>query len=201
MTTAYESWVTALRRWQHDPTTDLTQLPELTVSSLPPSAFERLFAHLNRSLVAMSQHAWQQFTRSFQNARDNHERTAAIVALRGMLGRQLQLAQNPRLPEEIRNAIRQAAERDLTAAQADLESAAVRSTDGGGSNRDGAEAVLRLLRTNSLTAILAPGFDIESLYRRVAVDTAPRVAVAEHPQIPNPVAPVRAARRRVLADD
>ncbi len=156
--TAYEVWVLGLRKWQKNPSADLSQLPRLTADSLPPSAYSRLLTHLHTAIEAMMQDFSEKFSRGIEHARSEHEMAQVMVGLRALLYRRVELARHPSLPEEISRPLVEAARREIAALQVDLERVLTSSTDRSSSNRSRVERMLKLARDNSFTAVLDPGF-------------------------------------------
>lgn len=197
----YERWVVGLRTWRDNPATDLSALPPLDSASFTPATYARLLAHLQQALQAMTD-AW---SRRLQTAidragSDSHELGRALVQLRAELARRIQLARHPGWPSEIATELERGAANDIRDLQAQLERL-VRSapTARGGSDRDTVEAQLRVLRENSFTAILDPGFDLDRLFRVVGADSSedsmnPSPVVEGSPSSPDP-APARTPRR------
>lgn len=198
----YEKWVLALRTWQKDPTYDLGDLPALTVDSLPPSAYERLMSHFGRAQAALMELWSTRFLRDWAAARSAHDQMRVLVDLRALLGRRLQLARHPGLPQEFRDALEEAVASDIRRMQDDLEKQATRAVAGAHSQRNEQERMLHLLRTNSLTAILEPGFPLGSLLTpgtHPAPSTTPPA-----PTSPAPLPPAAGAgqiRRRSIVLD
>lgn len=179
---AYEAWVVAVRAWRDDPRHDMSNLPQLTVDSLPPSAYERLFAHLS----AAHQHVMDQwseaFAREWGSARDDHARVRALMGTRMLLARRLQLAGHPGLPAAVREGLVDGVARDVNALQSQLEEAVSRQS-GHRIDRIARERTLRLLRTNALTVILEPGFPLQALIDgRVDEPQSPHLAPLPEPE-------------------
>lgn len=202
----YEAWVSGLRRWRRDPSASLADLPALTADSLPPEAYARLFTHLNSAVEGMMADFSERFTRGLGEARSEHDMARVIVGLRGHLARRIQLARHPKLPPQIQKPLFNSASRDISALQADLERIVGSSATRAGSDRTHTERMLKLVRDNSFTAILAPGFPIDSLFTTSGAGTAghptsARVGGGAAPRpapVPTHSGPIR---RRVLLGD
>lgn len=159
----YEQWVMALRQWQRDPATDLRALPALGVDSLPPDAYQRLFAHMRTAIDAMMLEFSQLLVRDIGAARSEHDYARAMVGLRVRLARRVQLAQHPGLPAEVRAELTKGVAADVTALQAQVEELVTTSADRYGSDRTHTEHMLRIVRQNRFTVVLEPGFPIDAL--------------------------------------
>lgn len=159
---AYEAWVTAVRSWREDPRHDLTALPVLAVESLPPAAYDRLFAHIRDAQQHVMDRWSETFARDWGNATDDHSRIRVLIATRVLLARRLQLAGHPGLPQVVRDEFRAGVARDIQALQKNLEDAAA-ARSGHRIDHSGTEHTLDLLRANRLTAILEPGFPLQAL--------------------------------------
>jgi hypothetical protein len=196
----YEIWVRALRAWGNDPRTDLRALPTLQADSLPPSAYERLLNHILAAQAAVMQ-TWQQhLERDMKRADSEHDYALALVELRALLGRRLQLAQHPGLPAEIQKPLRDGVERDVRRIQKELEDSVTRPPRGGPVNRTARERLLFLVRQNSFTAILEPGFVLASLFQSPETPDLKASATAERAAAPLP-ASSSTRRRRVMLDN
>lgn len=198
----YEDWVLALRAWAKDPRTDLSVLPRLTADSLPPAAYERLIAHITSAQQEVMS-TWQsRLERNLNAARSESDYARALVELRTLLARRLQLARHPGFPDQIRKPLSEAIERDVRRIQEDLERAVTSSRRGGlGPAR---ERLLRLVRANSFVAILAPNFPLESVLRDAPTSPPDDPSTLQ----PTPAMPrtieggwARHNRRRVIGND
>ena len=74
----------------------------------------------------------------------------------------------PHLPDEIRKPLSEGIERDIRRLQDDLEKAVMQPGRSSGTQLAGRERMLRLVRANSFTAILKPGFPLELLFAPAA---------------------------------
>lgn len=176
----YESWVRALRAWATDPAHTVLELPVLTESSLPPSAFHRLLGHLNEALSTAMTRWSSEFTVQWARATTEHDRERALVQMRTKLARRLQLADHPSLPAVIRDLLSESAATDIRNLQQEIEDNLLKSTANASSDRSVRERLLKTARANSLTAILEPNFPLDALFhpepaappadRRVALD-------------------------------
>lgn len=198
----YEAWVLGLQAWAKDPSHDLGGLPQLCVDSLPPAAYERLVAHIMAAQQKVMS-AWQgRFERNIQAARSEHEYARTLVELRSLLGRRLQLARHHGLPAEIQQPLVDGVERDIRRIQQDLENAVTQPGRGSGIQMATRERMLTLVRVNSFTAILKPGFPLESLF--VAMTSPTQDPVSRQPFLSSTdlsAGPTRVNRRRVVLDD
>lgn len=195
----YEKWVLALRTWQKDPTYDLGDLPALSVDSLPPSAYERLMSHFGRAQAALMELWSTRFLRDWAAARSTHDQMRVLVDLRALLGRRLQLARHPGLPQEFRDVLEQAVESDIRRMQDDLEKEVTRAVAGAHSQRNEQERMLHLLRTNSFTAILEQGFPLDSLFTPGAHPASSTTPTSPAP-LPPAVGGGQVRRRSVVLD-
>lgn len=200
---AYGSWVLALRRWREDPRHDMSGLPTLLVDSLPPSAYGRLLDHITAAQQAVMKKWSETFLREWSGAGDDHARARALLGGRVLLARRMKLAGHPGLPELIRTELTKGVARDVEQLQKELEDVIVRAHRGSTLNQPQLERALEVLRSNSLTAILKPGFPLEAVLEGrldVAADQSPP-AVAEPAQAePLPLAPSHRLRRTILID-
>lgn len=197
----YESWVLALRKWATDPRHDMSGLPTLQADSLPPSAYERLMGHIASAQQELMSTWRARLESGFAAAKTEQDYGRTLVELRGLLGRRLQLARHAGFPAQIQQALSESVERDVRRLQRELEDAVTQP--GRSTIRTSAERLLRVVRSNSLTAILDPGFPLDTLFERPAPP----------PDVRGPLpAPAGAAagqtgsssrmiRRRVVLDD
>ena len=152
--TSYETWVLTLRAWSADPQTPLDHLPMLNEKSYTPETYGRLIAQLMKAMQAVADRSVASIDRAVRDSHTTHDLARAMVDLRRSLARRGQLASHPSLPEPIRTALTDGFARDLQRWQSDLEdgllSALRTSTD-----RTHAEALLRVVRDNSLLAALS----------------------------------------------
>ncbi|MFC0313986.1 hypothetical protein ACFQNE_05750 [Gordonia phosphorivorans] len=209
----YEQWVIALRQWQHDPATDLRSLPALRADSLPPDAYQRLFAHMRTAVDTMMLEFSQLLVRDIGAARSEHDYARAMVGLRVRLARRVQLAEHPGLPAEVRAELAKGVEADVNALQAQVEELVTASADRYGSDRTHTEHMLRIVRQNRFTVVLEPGFPLEALLAgqtgfgstagfaaRGSAHAPPGPAGAAVPQ-PVPTSGAGFVRRRVFLGD
>ena len=193
----------AVRLWRDDPRHDLTTLPPLSVDSLPPTAYERLFDHIRAAQQRVMDRWSETFARDWGNARDDHGRVRALMATRVLMARRLQLAGHPGLPEVIRTEFTAGVARDVRTLQKELEDTVIKQT---GHRIDGVqiERTLRLLRANRLTAILEPGFPLQALIEgRIdapAAPPAPPVTAPPSALDPPPDATRRKYRAIIIGD-
>lgn len=177
----YELWVRALRAWAMDPAHPMLDLPVLTESSLPPSAYQRLLGHLNAALSTVMTRWSSEFTVQWGRATTEHDRERAMVQMRTKLARRLQLTAHPSLPSVIRDLLRESAATDIRNLQQEIEDNLLKSTQNASSDRNVRERLLKTARVNSLTAILEPNFPLDALLRPepAAPPTERRVALDE----------------------
>lgn len=161
----YELWVRALRSWATDPAHTVLDLPVLTESSLPPSAYQRLLGHLNAALSTAMTRWSSEFTVQWGRATTEHDRERAMVQMRTKLARRLQLAAHPSLPAVIRDLLSESAATDIRNLQQEIEDNLLKSTENASSDRSVRERLLKTARANSLTAILEPNFPLDALFR------------------------------------
>lgn len=204
VSSAYEAWVNAIYAWRENPRHDLSQLPTLVVESLPPSAFDRLFAHIAKAQQYVMDQWSDTFVRDWASARDEHAAMRVLMASRVVMARRLQLAGHPGLPEVVRREFTEGVARDVRKLQKDLEDLAVRQS-GYRIDRAGIERSLNLLRANRLTAILEPGFPLQALIEG-RLDTTPlpvpTVATAsESRPTPDQELPPRRKYRAIIIDN
>jgi hypothetical protein len=197
---AYEAWVSGLRAWGKDPNTDLGELPKLCADSFPPPTYERLVAHIMTAQQEVMSTWQQRLARNIQSARSEHDYARTLVELRSLLGRRLQLAKHPGLPDEVRRPLAEGVERDIRRLQEDLEKAVQRPDRAGGIQLVTRERMLRLVRANSFTALLKPGFPLESLFATPAVASDDLRVQPSVPPGGNSDGPKRITRRRVVLD-
>jgi len=178
----YEDWVRALRSWRRDATADLESLPALEASSFPPATYRRFLKHLNDAINEFMKRWQTQLSAALSAAVDDHARARALVEARVGLAHRLRLARHPSFPQEIRDQLEKQAIDDVTSIQAQLEEDA-RSvvSASSSSSRPAREATLRLIRDNALTAVLDPGYALDSSVEGV---DAGCVASAEEPVVP-----------------
>ncbi|OBJ70991.1 hypothetical protein [Mycobacterium sp. 1274756.6] len=189
----------ALRKWAKDPRHDLTNLPSLQADSLPPAAYERLIGHLMSAQQDVMSTWQQRLQRDFAAARDEHGYARTLVELRRLLARRIKLAQHPGLPEQLREPLYDGVASDIRRLQTELEEAI--TTPARNAISAGRERLLRVVRDNSLTAILGPGFPLESLFAAATARSAPPAAAAPPPTAAPPTTARRNNRRRVLLTD
>ncbi|MBM9837365.1 hypothetical protein JO861_12450 [Rhodococcus hoagii] len=201
----YEAWVLALRTWQDRPDRDLSTLPALSADSLPPAAYARLIAHVQAAQSALTEAGVARFQRAWEAARSEHERMRALVELRRLLGRRLQLARLGVLPAEIREGLESGVRRDIGEMQRTLEDAANAPNRSAGSNRTEQERTRYLLRTNGLLALLDADFPLNSLFDSATEPpAAPRQqsdepTTSSGPGMPPPTG--TSIRRVIVVDD
>lgn len=181
----------------------MTDLPVLTESSLPPSAYQRLLGHLNAALSTASTRWAQELSDQWGRATTEHDRERAMVQMRTKLARRLELAAHPSLPVVIRDLLRESASTDIRNLQQEIEDNVLRSTENASSDRNARERLLKTARASSLTAILEPNFPLGALLRpeSAAPPSERRVALGSDMinvgSTRNPQAP---RRRIVIAD-
>lgn len=174
--TLYETWVRTLRTWSRNPLTDLSKLPVLSPESFPPAVYQRFLAHLNDAVNEFMKNWQQSFVSAMGEATDNHHRTVALIGARKGLARRLLLARHPAFPSEIREQLLLQAEQDVRSLQSQLESNLARGQfSKSSSTRPQQEAMLSLIRNNSLTAVLDAGFQLDD----TVTDSEIRRAAAE----------------------
>lgn len=168
--TSYETWVLTLRAWSADPQTPLDHLPVLNERSYTPETYGRLIAQLTKAMQAVADRSVASIDRAVRDSHTTHDLARAMVDLRRSLARRGQLAGHPSLPEPIRTALTEGFARDLQRWQSDLEdgllSALRTSTD-----RTRAEALLRVVRDNSLLAALSYAGPTNAAPARAALPT------------------------------
>lgn len=200
--TAYETWVKAVRTWRQDPRHDLTTLPPLAVDSLPPAAYDRLFAHIRDAQQHVMDRWSATFARQWADAKDDHGRIRLLIDTRVLLARRLQLAGHPGLPDMVRKEFTAGVARDIQTLQKNLEdTAAARS--GHRIDRCGTEHTLSLLRANRLTAILDPGFPLQALLEgRLEVSESPPASpvTTPHDAAPPPPRPLQRKHRAIIIE-
>ena len=190
----YELWVTALRQWRVDPATDLSGLPSLAVDTFTPATYGRLLDHLQQALNQMMEGWAERLQRSVATTTDPHELARALVSMRPHLARRLQLARHPGLPAEIADTLWSGAVADIHSIQDQLEATVSTRAAGAASDRPNAERMLDVLRRNSFTALLDPGFPLGALLDDDSPDLAPA-------PLPTPVdAEPLPGRRRIMTD-
>ena len=155
-TSAYEAWVLELQAWAKDPSHDLSGLPQLHADSLPPSAYERLIGHIMAAQQEVMSTWQRRLERNIQSARSEHEYARALVELRALLGRRLQLASHPALPREIQDPLQEGVERDIRRIQQDLENAVTQPGRGGGIHMAARDRMLRLVRATASPPCYSP---------------------------------------------
>lgn len=199
-TSVYEVWVSGLRLWQEDPTTDLGHLPPLAVDTFTPATYERLLGHLHAALDRMMELWNLGLTKSLQAAANDHERERALVQSRLVLARRVQLVRHPGFPPEISTALLDATRADIRTLQADLERVLLQSTARGSSDREAQGGALRIVRRAPLTVLIEPGFDLDAfLAGTTPVAPPPSAApVAAQPDLPPLLS--AAPRRRIVVD-
>ncbi|MBX3100670.1 MAG: hypothetical protein KF761_13960 [Salinibacterium sp.] len=189
----YEVWVMALRRWRDDPTTDMSGLPVLASDTFSPTAYSRLFDHMQAAMSTMMS-AWNtRLNKVWTSSPTLHDLSRELIQLRTLLVRRLLLTRHPSLPPEMSGPLYEGACNDIRRIQLDLEKSATTSGARATTDRDASERILDLLRKNSFAAITAPGFPLEEL---IAAQAAPAGTAMPHQPVPDST-PVR---RRVVID-
>jgi len=186
----YEQWVMTLRAWGRDPeNTSLTGLPALTDETFTPDTYARLVDHVLRAMREV--HArWQAgLERAFATAATPAALARELVALRVPLGRRLQLAQHPGLPQAIRTALLEGLTKDIERYQADAEDAIRRQQSAASIDTSFRDQMLQVVRENSFVAVL--GYDVRG--DRPEVGALPANAAPSS----RPVA-ARSSHRRVV---
>lgn len=190
--TAYETWVVTLRAWSADPRTPLDHLPVLDAQSYTPDTYQRLIAQLTKAMQVVSDRWVASLEQAVQDNRTTHDLARAMVDLRRTLARRGQLAGHPSLPEPVRAALTEGFRRDVTQFQSSLEEdllSALRTS----MDRRHTEAMLRVVRDNSLIAVLN--------YSTGANSAAPSAAALPSRDPAAPVAPrtnAGSSRRRII---
>jgi hypothetical protein len=153
-TGAYETWVTAIRRWSVDQTVPLDGLPALSETDYDRASFERFTVHLV-SAIEVFMAGWNlQLTQAFSRADTEHDLAVELVRLRNLLRPRLELSEHPGLPEGIRAALAKGLAADLTGMQAQLEEGVRHSSSRGSVDTRRTDALLRVVRENSLLSLL-----------------------------------------------
>jgi hypothetical protein len=196
-TSAYELWARALRAWSLDPTTDLSSLPVLDETSLPPATFQRLTVHLSIALQRFTDRWADTLTTRLRQTPTPFARAQVMIDAKRMLARRLLLAQHPGLPASLRQALWDGACSDVTAMQRQLEETVAHGSTIDTSGRDAA-----FFREHSLTTLLAPGFPLADFiagrYKEPEADTAPAAAVPDQTTAPERPPGLRGNTPRVL---
>ena len=178
---AYKSWVTALRAWSRDPSVSLDSLPPLSRDSFSPTTYARLLDHMGTAVGTMMRGWKDSFIRDWKaalGAGDLHSAEAARVEARRRLLPRRGLARHPGLPEEIRTALMDALRKDVDSIQQQLEEgvqAVSQSTTP--TVRQQQEQLVRLVRTSSMLRIFDDGY----------IDGSAIVQLADRAGIPGPV--------------
>lgn len=191
---AYELWVTALRQWRVDQTIDLSRLPSLAVDTFTPATYGRLLGHLQQALNQMMEGWAARLQAAVSTTSDPHELARGLVSMRPQLARRLQLARHPGLPSEIADTLWSGAVADIQSIQAQLEATVSAREAGAASDRPNAEKLLDVLRRNSFTALLDPGFPLGAL-----LDDDSPAFVPVTPPVPIDADPLP-GRRRIMTD-
>lgn len=152
--TSYETWVLTLRAWSADPQTPLDHLPALNENSYTPDTYQRLIAQLAKAMQAVADRSVASIDRAVRDSQTTHDLARAMVDLRRSLARRGQLARHSSLPEPVRNALIDGFERDLRRWQSTLEDGLLAQLRTSIDRRD-TEAMLRVVRDNSLLAVLS----------------------------------------------
>lgn len=203
-TNTYEAWVVGLRRWAIDPAVDLGDLPPLAVDSFTPETYRRFLSHLHTAIAGLME-AWRaQLTRDLGASHDEHDLARALVGLRLLLARRLELAHHPSFPPEISTALWDASVRDVQEIQRQLEVEIVRPRDGAARASSTQERQLQLVRKHSFGVLIQPNFPLQDFIRnRGVLADAESLQGAQHRRVA-PGQPAeftaQAPRRRVLLD-
>lgn len=203
-TSTYEAWVVGLRRWAVDPSVDLRALPPLAVDSFTPETYQRFLSHLHTAIAGLME-TWQaQLTRDIGAAHDEHDLARALVSLRLLLARRLELARHPSFPPEMSSALWDASVRDVHEIQRQLEEEIVRPRGGAARASSAQERQLHLIKKHSFAVLVQPGFPLEEFIQRrgMLADAEPSPGTPPRRVAPEQAAEftARAPRRRVLLD-
>ena len=142
---AWASWLDAFGRGEDLPDTHLTPIDE----RMGPHMMERMLRLLAAAFEARAKRWGDLLTRHLasETVRRPSELSAALVAARGRLRPLRRLADDRRLPEQVRAELAKSLVQMLSTAQDSLEQSARRQAGG-------SEQLLALVRTNSL--LVAP---------------------------------------------
>lgn len=184
--TTYELWVRTIRAWSNDESVSLTELPQLTEDSMPAAAYSRLIDHIAEAIGTVTARWDRALSRALDSITDPNALAMDLVSLRRRLARRLELARHPGLPEVVRTAFSEAADRDIRSYQRQLEESVNELGRSGRVPTTVVDALYRCVRENSFVAVLG--------YTR---DTAGGRFTPDHrPADPRPDSQPSAASRR-----
>lgn len=160
--TAYELWVRTIRAWSGDESVSLVGLPQLSEDSMPAGAYSRLIDHVAEAIETVTARWDRSLARTLESIGEPSALAMELVSLRRRLARRLELARHPSLPEVVRTAFSEAADRDIRSYQRDLEDAVSKLGRSGHVPTTVVDALYRCIRENSFVAVLnytgaAPG--------------------------------------------
>lgn len=153
--TTYELWVRTIRAWSGDESVSLTGLPPLTEDSMPAAAYSRLIDHIVAALEKVTARWDQSLARALDSIGDPSVLAVNLVSLRRQLARRLELARHAGLPEVIRTAFSEAADRDIRSYQRQLEEAVSKLGRSGRVPTTVVDTLYRCVRENSFVAVLS----------------------------------------------
>lgn len=153
--TAYELWVRTIRVWSGDDSVSLVGLPQLTEDSMPADAYTRLINHVAEAIETVTAHWDQSLARTLESIAEPSALAVELVALRRRLARRLELARHPSLPEVVRTAFSEAADRDIRSYQRQLEEAVSKLGRAGRLPTSVVDDLFRCIRENSFVAVLS----------------------------------------------
>lgn len=151
---AYEIWVRRLRQWQRDPATPLHDLPVLEHETFTPTTYQRLMAHIEKALEAVTKRWSERLAAAFSRSSSGHELARDLVTLRPLLARRVQLALHPHLPPALRDALRRECAETLGRMQTDLEEDLRRLGKDGKLSRAEVDSLLHTVRDNTLLRVM-----------------------------------------------
>lgn len=155
----YGRWVGFLRSWarQEAATEDADRLPALQPSSLPTASWASLAVHLTEALSARLQSWNDALSRSMSHAHDEFSIALTLSQSRTGLYSLRFLAGHPHLPSELTERLLEQVDAQVRSVQQQLEEQVTRPSDRT-TDPSRSQSLLRVLRENSLTAVLdVPG--------------------------------------------
>lgn len=182
----YERWVNTLRAWAQAPeNTSLQDLPSLAEDTFSQDTYRRLIDHLLEAMRAANERWHQGLTRAWSTAASPFELARELVDLRVTLGRRLQLAKHPGLPQAVQEALLEGLRTDVARYQQEVEDGIRRQRSSSSLDSGWRDQMLAVVRENSFAAVLA--YDVSGHRPQVAAlpatgGTAPAAPRATRPR-------------------
>jgi hypothetical protein len=152
---SYQAWTDHLERWSRGERLDAGSLPTLAPEDFTASTWERFRTRLTDALSSRLQ-GWADALTAAMRAEGSSEFAVgrALAQAREGLSAARALSTHPGLPEDLRDRLRRLVDQQVERLQQDLEHDVLRDAETATDPRT-AEARLRTLRDNPLTAVLA----------------------------------------------